>query len=159
MHPIRAYVDTSVFGGAFDEEFGEASVAFFDRVRRREFVVLVSSVSLDEMAAAPQKVREMFAELSAGHIMEVPVNDEIRELAQAYIEAGVLSERWRDDATHVAAATVARADLIVSWNFRHIVNFDRIRKFNGVNALHGFPALDIRSPLEMGSENEIEQDL
>ena len=77
MHPIRAYVDTSVFGGAFDEEFGEASVAFFDRVRRREFVVLVSSVSLDEMAAAPQKVREMFAELSAGHIMEVTVDDEI----------------------------------------------------------------------------------
>ena len=60
------------------------------------------------------------------------------------------------DALHVAAATVARADLILSWNFKHIVNYQRIRRFNGVNALEGYVAIEIRSPLELGDEIENE---
>ena len=53
------------------------------------------------------------------------------------------------DALHVASATIAGADLILSWNFKHIVSYDRIQLFNGVNILQGYRALDIRSPLEM----------
>jgi len=73
-------------------------------------------------------------------------------LAQAYIDAGILSSSRMADAIHVAAATVARADLILSWNFRHIVNYDRIRKFNGVNALNGYPPIEIYSPLEVNDD-------
>ena len=58
------------------------------------------------------------------------------------------------DAIHVAAVTVARADLVLSWNFRHIVNYDRIHKYNGVNALNGYPPIEIHSPLEMDDEEE-----
>ena len=60
------------------------------------------------------------------------------------------------DARHVAAATVARADLLLSWNFKHFVNYERIQKFNGVNILRGYTAVDIRSPLELGDANEDE---
>ena len=72
------------------------------------------------------------------------------------MNAGVVTRTHESDALHVAAATVARADLIVSWNFRHMVNYERIRKFNGVNAMEGYPAIEIRSPLEIqyGDENK-----
>lgn len=55
-----------------------------------------------------------------------------------------------------AAATIGRADVVVSWNFRHLVNYDRIRKYNGVNELKGYPRVEIRSPLDMGSADEDE---
>jgi hypothetical protein len=79
----------------------------------------------------------------------VPVDERVLALRDAYVEAGIVSPKWADDAAHVAAATLAEADLIVSWNFRHIVHFDKIRLYNAVNALRGYRAVDIRSPLEV----------
>lgn len=75
-------------------------------------------------------------------------------LADAYIAAGAVPQGATADAMHVAAATVAQADLIISWNFEHIVRYDRIRKFNGVNAIQGCRPLDIRSPLEIDYDGE-----
>jgi hypothetical protein len=70
-------------------------------------------------------------------------------LCEAYLEAGVVTPQSSNDAHHVALATVARADVIVSWNFRHIVHLDRIRRFNAVNLRDGYPLIDIRSPKEI----------
>jgi hypothetical protein len=81
----------------------------------------------------------------------VDTNDEAEFLQERYLEAGILGETWRDDALHVAIATVARADLIVSWNFKHIVQVVKIRRFNSVNMMHGYQAVDIRSPREVVS--------
>ena len=61
----------------------------------------------------------------------------------------MVTQKWANDAGHVAAATVAGADLIVSWNFRHIVHYDKIRAYNAVNLLHGYREIEIRSPLEV----------
>ena len=154
MHRIRVYVDNSVFGGTEDEEFVEASRRFFEGVRGGRYLVLVSRVVLDEIERAPEKVRQVLADLPPDSVKEIPIDDEVNELAQAYIEAGVLGGRRIADATQVAAATVARADLILSWNFKHLVNYDRIRKFNGVNALNGYPQIEIRSPLEVSYVDE-----
>ena len=156
MHKIRVYVDTSVFGGVHDEEFAEASKRFFDRVRVGEYLVLISRVALDELADAPAKVLEGLESLPAESMERIAVSDEARNLASAYIEAGILGSASVDDATHVAVATVAEADLILSWNFKHIVNWQRIRKFNAVNLMNGYRTLDIRSPLELGDEDESE---
>lgn len=156
MHRIRVYVDNSVFGGTHDEQFAEASGHFFEWVRQGGCVVLVSRVVLDEIEGAPKEVRQVLADLPAGSTEEVPVDDEVNELAQAYVDAGVVASRRIADATHVAAATVARADLVLSWNFRHLVDFRRIQKFNGVNALRGYGRIEIHSPLEIsyGDEDE-----
>ena len=75
-------------------------------------------------------------------------------MAQAYIDVGALTASRRADATHVAAATVARADLILSWNFQHIVNLNRIHKFKGVNIQNGYPAIEIYSPMELGYDDQ-----
>jgi hypothetical protein len=149
MHKTRVYVDTSVFGGTADDEFVQPSNRFFDRVRKGQFVVLVSEVTYYELQRAPDTVRRVLDDLPRDCVLEIAVDEEVENLAQAYIDSGALGHARRADATHVAAATVARADLILSWNFRHIVNFDRIRQFKGVNLQNGYPAIEIYSPLEM----------
>ena len=154
MSKVRVYVDTSVFGGTQDEEFVQFSRHFFDRVKQGDFTVLVSPQLLAELELAPNKVRQVLENLSPETIEEVPVNSEVEALADAYIAAGVLGEGSKADAIHVAAATVAGADLILSWNFSRLVRYDRIRMFNGVNILRGYHAVDIRSPMEVAHEEE-----
>lgn len=149
------YADTSVFGGVFDEEFADASRTFFDQVKAGLLELLVSDVSRRETTLAPDDVQTLFQELLP-HMALVSVDARVLDLRDAYVSSGIVSERWRDDAAHVAAATVAGADLIVSWNFKHIVHFDKIRLYNAVNAANGYGELDIRSPLEViGYEEEV----
>jgi len=156
VRQIRVYVDTSVFGGARDEEFQDASLRFLDRVRNGDYRLLVSPITYGELEGAPAAVRQLVAELPDVVFEHVPTTDEAHELARAYIAAGALGAASLDDALHVATATVAGADLILSWNFRHIVNYDRIRKFNAVNLMKGYQSISVCSPLEVayGDEDE-----
>ena len=88
----------------------------------------------------------------------VAVDEEVLRLRDAYLSAGIVSEKWADDAGHVAAASVHGADLIVSWNFKHIVHFDKIRQYNAVNLLNGYREIDIRSPAEVIEYEEQEDE-
>jgi predicted nucleic acid-binding protein len=152
MRKIRVYVDTSVFGGVEDDEFAGPSQRFFERVRRGEFLVLMSQLTWDELADAPAKVQNVVKALPG--VVPTRADQEAMALAQAFIDAGVLGASSVSDALHVATATVAGADVILSWNFRHIVNFDRIHKYNAINVLRGFRPIEIHSPLEMFDVDE-----
>jgi len=147
--PINIYVDTSVFGGVHDDEFSVASRLFFEQAEKGRFSILISQVTLDEIALAPENVREVVERLPPACIREVPVKSTALDLAQEYIASGAIGEKWLDDALHVAIATLESADLIVSWNFKHLVNYDKIRQYNAVNKSLGYKYLDIRSPLEV----------
>jgi len=149
VRKIRVYVDTSVFGGIQDKEFCEASQHFFDRVHKGEFVVLLSTVTLRELEKSPNAIKTVWQSLPAELVEILPINDDMQELSEAYLNAKVLTSSSINDALHVAAATTAGADLILSWNFRHIVNFSRIRGFNSVNVSLGYRTLTILSPLEV----------
>ena len=70
-------------------------------------------------------------------------------MAEAYLKHRILTHNYRDDARHIAIATVAGADLVVSWNFKHIVHFEKIQKFNAVNIEMGYKPLSIYSPREV----------
>jgi len=157
LRKIRAYLDTSVFGGAHDEEFADTSRRFFDRVIRGEFIVLVSAETLRELAGSPEDVQATWLALSPEQVEEVELNAEVADLAAEYVRAGVLAGASMADALHVAAATVAGADVILSWNFKHIVNFSRIRRFNSVNVALGYRTMTILSPMEVayGDEKEV----
>lgn len=74
---------------------------------------------------------------------------EAEDLAAAYIEDGAISASMRADALHIALATVARVDVLVSWNFKHIVNLKRIHAYNLVDLKRGYPLLEIRTPREV----------
>jgi len=146
--PPRVYADTSVYGGVFDEEFAEASRRFFDAVRQGEFVLVASVAVQQELAQAPDEVRERAEELFAlGQMVEI--TEEAIELQQAYLGAEVVTSRGDLDALHVALATVAGCAIVVSWNFRHIVHFEKIPKYVAVNTLRGYAEVAIHSPPEV----------
>jgi len=149
MHKIRVYVDTSVFGGTQENLFRDKSLKFFDRVHRGEFVILLSDATLVELELAPEPVRTILETLPDSAKEFVEINAEVEELTQKYLDARVLGPASHKDAQHVAAATVGGADLILSWNFRHIVNFNRIRGFNSVNIALGYRSMTIHSPMEV----------
>lgn len=158
MHCRRVYVDNSVFGGVFDDEFSDASKRFFHQVERGQYRILISEITIAEISDAPEDVVRFFNDIPGNHMEEIPLGSNVRSLAEAYVTAKVVGPSHMADATQVAAATVARADLILSWNFRHIVNFDRIHQYNAVNLLNGYHPIEIRSPLEVVYGDE-EQDV
>lgn len=151
---IRVYVDTSVFGGTQDDEFVVESKRFFDQVRVGAYVVLLSDETQRELAGSPVAVQAIWLGLPPASVEFIGLDDEATSLANEYVKAEVLREASIGDALHVAAATVAGADLILSWNFRHIVNYNRIRGFNSVNVRMGYRAMTILSPKEVGDEDE-----
>jgi predicted nucleic acid-binding protein len=140
------YIDTSVFGGCFEPEFQEASKALLQEVRTRQTTAVISDIVLDELRNAPTSVRDLLKDLPHSSLEILNWNEESRALAKHYLEAKVVPPHSHIDAQHVALATVARVDAIVSWNFKHIVNLKRIHGFNGVNIIHGYRAIDICSP-------------
>ena len=142
------YVDTSVFGGCFDDEFTVDSTAFFEMVRSGVYTVLISDVVLEELEDAPVRVKELVMSLPEQSVEFISVSEEIIRLRDAYLAAGILGPKWIDDMTHVAAATVCRADAILSWNFKHIVRLDKMKAYNQVNLLNGYGILTIISPRE-----------
>ena len=146
--PLRVYVDTSVFGGVHDDEFRAPSERFFAAVRSGAFVVLVSEVLILEISNAPAAVQATF-EAHRTHSQVIETTAEATVLAEAYLAARVVPAGSRVDALHVALASVARADAVVSWNFKHLVQLQRIRGFHAVNVLRGYPLIEIRSPLEV----------
>jgi len=142
---MRIYADTSVFGGVFDVEFTEPTKRFFAEVDAGYFTLVTSAIVEAEIEPAPEKVRNFFARYEA--IAEiVQLTQESLLLQQEYIKSGIVTSKSAEDALHVAIATVSQCSLIVSWNFKHIVHFDKIPKYNAVNTLNGYGQIGIYSP-------------
>ena len=149
MKKLRIYVDTSVLGGCFDPEFAEWSNRLLIGFRRGESVALLSAVTAAEVERAPEAVRQIYDELVRLGSEVLLVSAEAMELLAAYEGRRILGPKFRNDLLHIAVATVADADVLVSWNFRHIVRLDRIRHFNSVNIELGYRQLAIYSPREV----------
>jgi predicted nucleic acid-binding protein len=144
---LRVYCDTSAIGGCFDAEFAEGSLALFERFRSGEYVLVISDVTLAELQNAPEAVRKAVSDL---HDVEtVLFTGEAERLAKAYLAASVLPQKMWADAQHIAVATLAGVDVLVSWNFKHVVNLRRIHGYNEVNAELGYPPVEIRTPREV----------
>jgi hypothetical protein len=143
---MRVYIDASVFGGYFDDEFDTGSRGFFDALFDGLAIALISDTLVAELVDAPERVQDLLERVLACESERLGLSEEAQDLQNAYLASGVLSPKWSDDALHVAHASVARADVIVSWNFKHLVNPLRIRGFNGVNAAQGYGPVVIMTP-------------
>lgn len=146
---MRIYVDTSVFGGCFDEEFEEWSTKLFGLIAYGKYNVVISDVTEDELRDAPDHVRQVLKDVPRQRLEVMKLTDEARVLASAYVKERIVTKKSKADTEHIAIATIAQVDLLVSWNFKHIVNYDRIRLYNAVNLKHGYRMLEIRSPREL----------
>jgi hypothetical protein len=149
MKRLRIYIDTSVIGGCFDPEFSEWSNSLVKDFAAGTFMPVLSDVLAAEIQDAPEAVRRKYEDLARGEHEFVVVTEEVAELAEAYQCRKILTPKFYDDGLHIALASVAEADLLVSWNFRHIVHFDKIRLFNSVNLELGYKPLQIYSPREV----------
>ena len=145
----RFYFDTSVFGGAFDKEFDEVTLQLFDRVKLGQVICVFSDLTETELFNAPENVKEYFKSLPKENIERVVVTDEILILASKYVSQKVVGQTSFDDCVHIATATIYKADILVSWNFKHIVNVYRIRGYNSINIRSNYQSLEIRSPKEI----------
>ena len=145
----RIYIDTSVIGGYFDQEFDIESKIFFDKLHRGEINLIVSDIMETELQGAPDYVVDFYQSLPVGNIERISLTTEAIELAEQYLRAGVVGSTSRTDCRHIVLATIARASVLVSWNFKHIVNLKRIRGYNSINLRLGYPELEIRSPKEI----------
>ena len=145
----RIYTDTSVLGGCEDEEFREPSRRLLDAFVRGELTLVLSELTLRELETAPDAVRATLGRVPHAHVESLLLSADAEALATAYIAEGAIGLRMRADALHIALATTARVDVLVSWNFKHIVNLRRIHAYNAVNLKKGYPLLEIRSPREV----------
>lgn len=144
----RIYIDTSVIGGYFDTELESTTRKLFQEVQQGEYKIVISSVTVGELELAPNKVKTLLNDLKINYELII-LTDEAVELATKYLSENVVGKTSYDDCLHIAIATIARLDFLVSWNFKHIVNIKRIRSYNGINIKNGYPVLEIRSPKDM----------
>jgi len=154
MKVQRVYIDTSVLGGCFDAEFAPWSNQLLTDIRHGRFTPILSDIVAVEMANAPTLVQALYTDLVANYAEVIAVSDDALELADSYQRRAILSTKFYNDGLHIALATVADVDLLVSWNFKHIVHFDKIRRFNAVNLERGYKPLQIFSPREVVSYDD-----
>lgn len=145
----RIYIDTSVVGGYFDEEFHEATRALFDRLETGDVIFVVSDLLDLELIGAPKRVRDLLHRYSSENFERIELTDEALALADQYIAEKVVGQTSLEDCRHIALATINKVDVLASWNFKHIVNLQRIRGYNGINLKLGYQMLEIRSPKDL----------
>jgi hypothetical protein len=145
----RIYIDTSIVGGYFDEEFKEATNMLFQRLEKREVKFVVSDLLDLELLNAPSHVKEFLFHFSPDFFERVELTDETLQLADTYIEEKVVGKTSIEDCRHIALATIYKVDVLASWNFKHIVNLDRIKGYNSVNLRLGYTMIEIRSQKDL----------
>jgi len=145
----RIYIDTSVIGGYFDEDFKEATTMLFDRLDKNEIIFVVSDLLDLELLHAPQHVRQLLHNYSTDKFQRIELTEEAIKLADTYIKEKVVGKTSLEDCRHIALATIHKVDVLASWNFKHIVNLDRIKGYNSVNMRLGYSIIEIRSPKDL----------
>ena len=147
MKRLRIYIENSVIGGYYDKEFEEATNILFDKFRSGEYRAVISTHTYGELNnGAPDNVKLNLETIS---YEKIDITDEMLYLTKKYMEEQIVSEQYRSDALHIAIATISGVDVLVSWNFKHIVNLNRIKLFNSVNLKEGYNILEIRTPSEV----------
>ena len=155
MKRLYVYVDASVIGGCEDSEFAEASLALWRLFVKGAFVQVLSAHTLRELQGAPDSVRSRLLEIPEANQLVLMDTPEADALADAYLSHGIIGLGSRSDALHVALATIGRVDVLVSWNFRHLVNLGKIRLFNAVNLEQGYGLIEIRTPREVLADEDV----
>jgi predicted nucleic acid-binding protein len=146
---MKVYADTSVIGGCFDNEFKQWSNDLFLEFATGNKKIMLSDLTLQELEFARQEVRNSLNDIPVQNIINVSTSDDAIRLAETYIQEGALNNKSYNDALHIAIATLNNCDVLASWNFRHIVNLERIRLYNSINLRLGYRMVEIRTPREI----------
>ncbi|MCL1812485.1 MAG: hypothetical protein FWG29_03055 [Treponema sp.] len=147
MKQLKVYIENSVIGGYFDAVFEVATKRLFEKFRNGEYLAVISTHTYGELSnGAPENVKTNLETIS---YEKIDVTETMLSLTQKYMNEKIVSEPYRSDALHISIATISDVDVLVSWNFKHIVNLNKIKLFNSVNLKEGYNLLEIRTPLEL----------
>ncbi len=149
---LKIYIDTSVIGGCFDEEFEEWSNKLINEFSVGKKIAVISDLTLKELEEAPKDVKDILTKIPMDFKEYVILTDESKYHSQKYIKERAISKKHLVEAQHIATATVSKVDVMSSWNFKHIVNLRRIRLYNSINLKYGYPMIEIRTPREVIDE-------
>lgn len=150
----RVYIDTSVIGGCFDSEFEQWSNQLMLDFELGRLKPVVSDVVAAEVYEGFERIQEQYQKLLTWNTEVLSVTSEVIDLADAYQKQGILTSKYYEDGLHIALATIAEVDVLVSWNFKHIVQFFKIRQFNAMNLSLGYKTIQIFSPREVSTNEE-----
>lgn len=145
----RVYIDTSVIGGCFDDEFAEWSNLLINQISEGIKIAVVSDITYREIELAPEFVQRKLFNLPEVFVENIITNTETELLAEQYIKSKAVTRKYYEDALHIANATIHKVDVVASWNFKHLVNLEKIRKYNAVNLKEGYSFVEIRTPREI----------
>jgi len=155
MKKDRIYIDTSIVGGFFDSEFESETQLLFKRLFNKEVIFVISDLLDIELERAPEKVKNLLYQYPDDVFERVSLTAEAKELGELYVKENVVGPTSIEDCYHIAIATINNVDVLASWNFKHIVNFTRIKGYNAVNLKNGYNLLEIRNTkdlIEYGKE-------
>jgi hypothetical protein len=145
----RIYIDTSIVGGFFDKEFATETRILFEQLKNKKIIFVISDLLQRELENAPEQVRTLLETYDTDCFEAVVLTQEAKELANNYIVEKVVGKTSLEDCQHIALATINKVDVLASWNFKHIVNLQRIKGYNGVNLKMGYAILEIRNPKDL----------
>jgi predicted nucleic acid-binding protein len=143
------YMDTSVFGGCYDKEFKEYSNKLLNEFKRGTLKMMISNLVDDELVAAREEIRRKPYQVPYIHTILTRTPLKAYALAWRYIKEGALESNSHADAVHIATATLQGADVVASWNFKHMVNKEKIPLYNAINTDMGFRTIAIKTPKEI----------
>lgn len=149
MKKDRIYIDTSIVGGYFDVEFKFDTILLFERLEKNEIIFVVSDLMDIELERAPEQVKNLLFNYPKECFERVSLTKEVKVLGQKYVDEKVVGQTSIEDCYHIAMATINNVDVLASWNFKHIVNFRRIKGYNSVNLKNGYNLLEIRNPKDL----------
>lgn len=156
MKRLKIYLDTSVIGGYFDKEFEVYSKSLIEKICHGYYIGVLSDITLNELSKAPENVQDLVLTFPKENFFIYSPDKEVFDLADLYIKKKILTTKFIEDAMHIAIATVKNVDVLLSWNFQHIVNLYRIHLFNSINYENGYKMIEIRSPKELYYDTEEE---
>lgn len=150
MRKTKLYLDTSVPSFLFTDDSPEkkkTTIKFWELLRLEIYEIVISDILLIEINRAKpplnNKLAECIAQLSP---FVIHVTEDIHNLGEKYVQEKIIPQKYFNDALHLACATYANVDAVVSWNFKHFVNLKTIRGVNGVNRIVGLKEIEILTP-------------
>ena len=153
MRKQKIYLETTLFNFYFDDDRGfahESTVRLFEEIASEKYKAFTSRFVIDELNDAPEPKRDKMLRLIGEHDIPILENtDEAVRISNLYIDEKIIPHKYRTDGLHIAIATVNDLDMIISMNFQHIVKRKTKIGTGNINALNGYRAVEIYSPMEV----------
>ena len=162
MKKLKIYIDTSVINHLLADEVPERmkkTNKFWEYLREGEYKGYISELVVAEIVSCPEPKKSKLEYILYNTVLfKLEITDEVVDLAEKYINEGLFPQKYRDDAVHVALATVYGCNVLVSWNFKHMVKLKTIFGVNGINKMLGYASLEIVTPEFFTGEEESEDE-